>query len=314
MRFSLFFLFLCAASVALAEERFYQVIDASGRMQLIREGIDEKAVEKSAEEKSDSPRSRATDVSPSVSAEKFDETAPAPALVKASPSSPYAVYESDEYIDSEVMDESHRSNDKKRFVILSDGVGQRIENMSGTNEAFSAPLSTAISENYVALKNTYVPLPIVSAKDIRGGCLSEPQMNAAQLLPVGRISDIVFDKRLANYIAAGELVQTYRIRGHGARTVFLRSYAKTDLEPSFIVPLLAFADAKGCIDRVADSYFQRFYPETKSRHPLLEASLVMHSEDTYLLFIMPGGLINTVTDSPEYRISSVGRVSIKWQP
>ncbi|MDQ8036254.1 MAG: hypothetical protein REI12_02455 [Pedobacter sp.] len=300
-------LLIVVASHAEAEERFYQVIDAGGRVQVIREEVVASPAVAPAKKAADSP------VPPSRTA--VEKVQVPPSVSDKKPGAPYAAYDGGEYVDSEAMDESHQTNnERQRFVILNDGVGQRIENMDGSNQAFSSPSIEQKVEEGVQLKNTYLQLPVTQVQGMTNGCMSPVQRQQARSLASGRLTDVVFDRALSNFVTTGQLVEAYRINDVGVRTISLHSYSRTDFEPAFVVPFIAFADSKGCINRIVDGYFQRFYPETKSRHPLLEASLLMHSGDEYLLLIMPERAINTGNYQPEYRISSLGRVSIKWQP
>lgn len=315
MRACAFLMALCAMSVAKAEERFYQFIDASGRIQTIRQDVPQDAAEK--DERSASGAGSAPVPTPE---KQFAPAAmPMPAKAKSTQKSepPYAAYDGDEYLDSEVMDDSHAMSApaRKRFYVVNDGVGQRVENMDGAAEGFAVPAVAASDEvDYIELRDEYMQPSDVKISDVESGCLSSAQVKSAKALELGKLADLVFDKQLANYVKAGHLAETYRIEGRGFRSVSLRSYARTDIDPAFAMPLIAFASEKGCITRIADGYFQRYFPATKSKHAMLEASLVLHSDDVYVLLVMPVMHKGRAGFKPQYGISSLGRVSIKWQP
>lgn len=299
----------CSASSVFAEERFYQVMDANGRIQTIREPV-------RSDEKSKQNDKAVVDSATMSSSQSQKQSAASPDAAVVEPSNaPYAAYDSDEYLDSGALDASHSKNNKKHFYIVNDGAGQRIENMDGEAEE-GRPTSAAIGADaeYVELRDNYMVLPNASALDVAAGCLSEQQLGEAVVLSAGRLADVVFDKQLMSFVTPGQLMRTYHIDGQGLRTVLLRSYAKTDDDAAFVMPLVAFADAKGCILRVTNGYFQRYYPATKSKHSMLEANLVLHSDDVYIMIIMPMKHDEKSGIRPEYRISSLGRVSIKWQP
>lgn len=299
-----------SASTAIAEERFYQVMDASGRMQVIREPTSPSS-EKVEAVTASSPKLVDQNLVPVRSELQTQPSAKAKSVL-----APYASYDGDEYVDSEAMDNSHQTQrEKQRFFIMSDGAGQRIENMSGGYEQASASpsQSSVLQDEFLSLRVSYTQLPLTLARVMPNGCLSGQQIEGARALGSSRLSDVVFDKQLMNFVAPGQAIQVYRVSSEGARTISFRSYSRTDVEPAFAVPFVAFADGKGCINRIVDGYFQRFYPETKSRHPLLEGELVMHADDAYVMLIMPMSEVGGRNYKPEYRISSLGRISIKWQ-
>ncbi|MGH8493487.1 MAG: hypothetical protein ACRERR_10345 [Moraxellaceae bacterium] len=302
-------------SAADAEERFYQVIDASGRVQTLREPA---ALAAPVNKAPPSPEIK----KPSETAAKksSQKEADKSKTLKVDDVAPYAAYDGDEYLDSEVMDDSHgmtKGQSKKKFYLVNDGVGQRVESMDGDAveaQSSAASLSMMGAAEYVGLRDSYTQLSAENVSDIKSGCLSEKQLGDAVTLVADERADVVFDKQLTNYVKAGQLVEIYRIGAGGVRTVSFRSYAKTDIDQSFIVPVVAFADASGCVKRVADGYFQRYYPATSTKHAMIEASLVLHSDDVYVLLVMPGTSDKRLAFRPEYRVSSVGRVSIKWRP
>lgn len=310
--FLLLGLFLIAGEVS-AEDRFYQIIDANGHVQTIRQGGS--AVRPLAKmPTSGGIEAKQEELGQGVKDDVASTPLQNPAVTDAS-SPAYAPYDGGDYADSEALDANHKKSDRKRFYIINDAVGQRVEDMSADEvpeQVSVARLDTGLRP-YTELKEIFVQRPLEDVTDLALGCLSEPQLKKVIALDTGSLADVLFDGKLMAYFKPGQLVQAYRIGGEGFRSVALRSYARKDGNAAFVMPLIAFADRKGCITRVIDGYFQRFYESTKSKHAMLEAGLILHVEDSYVLVVMPPGDGAKRGFSPEYRISSVGQVSIKWQ-
>ena len=292
--------------LANAEERFYQVMDANGRMQTVRQPADEtdkKEGRKNSEAGSDQV------VKKTKSGQKKEVPAPGSVLPA------YAPYDGDSYLDSEVMDASHQKSDRKNFFILNDGVGQRIESTDGLQETgVAVPQVTDNVRDYIELQDISLRRPVSRAVNVKNGCLSRAQLAQSADLQASQLADVLFDGKVLNYVRSGQLLKTYQIAGVGIKTLTLRSYARTDDAPDFVMPLIGFADEKGCITRIEDGYFQRFYRATKSKHAMLEAGLILHADDAYVLVIVPSGKDVQDELKTKYRVSSLGRVSIKWKP
>lgn len=289
-----------------AEERFYQVMGADGRMQLIHDA----APANSATPQADKAPVDAGVVVDGKSEVLGKKSKPSNKLLDV-----YAPYDSEKYVDSDAMDEAHESagnGARQHFYVIPDGVGQRIEGM--TEEAPVAPVATVSEDaHFVDLRQSHTPRAISEVRGLQSGCLLEQNKIKAKPLAEGQLGDLVFDKRLANHVQSGEIVELYRLDTPGLRSATIKSYAMTDDEPAFVLPLVAFADKNGCVSRVDDAYFQRYRSASRYKHAMLEATLVLHVDDVYVLVVMPGERKNSAGAKLEYRVSSIGRVSLKWQ-
>ena len=137
-------IFASATACAVAEPRFYQVIDSNGRMQTILASDDEPSVQSSASSaqsempvsQSDTEKKEEQGVKPVASAPVTTAplVAPEPAASAVSSVENTVQAESPEegYIDSEELERSHfNPTKKKRFYTLNDGMGSRVEESDG---------------------------------------------------------------------------------------------------------------------------------------------------------------------------------------
>jgi hypothetical protein len=291
-----------------AEERFYQIMGADGRMQVIREPVpDKSSVDASASPLQ--PSSASSDI-------KGQAMEPTPQNQSKKLIEVYAPYDGEDYVDSDAMDAVHEGADngaKKHFYVIPDGIGQRVEGMSDEVPQAFVPDDALPAQRYVDLKQATTSRDISQIQGLESGCLLAADKENAKILQVGKLGDVVFDRRLANYVRPGEVVQLYRLEKPGLGSATIKSYAMKDNEPAFALPLLAFADKNGCVSRIDDAYFQRFYPADRYKRAMLEARLLVHVDDAFVLVIMPDGSEDRAENGLEYRVSSIGRVSLKWQ-
>lgn len=303
------------ACSATAEDRFYQVIDATGHVQVIREASPQRPAKNTAAQS----RSAALDAPPTSKA-----AASAPdAVIAVGPEqmqsppveAPYAAYNGEEFVDSEALDSAHEKPGKDKFYVMNDPAGTRIQSMSdGEGMAISSAHGELSTREYIALKDGSVVMTGPMLLHDEKGCFTEKQMRQGEELLAGHADDVIFDRKLPRFLPPNGLVQLYRVTGEGFGSLKVRSYARKDVDPDFVVPRLGFADSQGCITRVTDFYFQRYYSATKSKHPMLEADLVLHANEAYLFLLTPSGPVHEDQARPEYRLGSLGRVSVKWQP
>ncbi len=293
-----------------AEERFYQIMGADGRMQVIRESV--------ADDSSEAQSSGALPLKQSSAASepKDQDRAQAKDNPPRKLTEVYAPYDGEEYVDSDAMDAAHENPDngaKKNFYVIPDGIGRRVEGMSDEVQQASAPDDALSAKRYVDLRHSTMSRDIAQIQGLQSGCLLETEKKRAKLLPAGELGDVIFDRKLANYVRPGEVVQLYRLEKPGLGSATVKSYAMKDDEPAFALPWLAFADKNGCVSRIDDAYFQRFYPADRYKRAMLQASLLMHVEDAFVLVVMPDARKESTSNRLEYRVSSIGRVSLKWQ-
>lgn len=310
--------FSLLASAAMAEERFYQVIDASGRVQIIKGSTAGKtavpASDKSAVVTGGAPSSSVSEPSKVVPSPKSSGDVSSGKQGQLDNASPYADYDGDEFVSSEQMDAAHQTDSRAKFYVVSDAAGTRYESISGGEGAVNPlPVSEIQPRSYIDLKDNYASLQ--SFSDINQGkaCFSEKQMSSAEELDSDKMMDVLFAASFKAHISAKSPVQLYRVKGEGFGALQVRSYALKDENPAFVMPLMAFANADGCITRVVDGYFQRYYAPTISKHPMLEAELILHAEDVYVVLMMPEVSPAGTKKGLEYRVGSLGRVSVKWQ-
>lgn len=296
-------LLLClATATVVAEQRFYQVIDAQGRMQTLMapekmpeaEKPVESQVKPDAEPGTDddvpatagsgSEKEAAGEARPSVTA------APAAAAVRATPAP-------DEYVDSELLERTNfNPTNKKRFYVVNDGMGSRVEEsesqLNGTDEKAPAFFSadpvepfTPVGMELIETVDEQVLKTLIKAHSF---CLSEKELASASTLSRKSSFPVIIDRKTRQFLGAGGVVRVLRVSGDGLRKIGVSSYSKTERKPGFVIPVLAVANEKGCVIRaVPDGYFERRYVATKTRHERLEGSIIMMSAERFLLVVLP---------------------------
>lgn len=298
-------LFCLVTTVVVAEQRFYQVIDAQGRMQTIMAPESKPKAEKPAESQSGSDASATegkadTDVpatAVSVPENKaVDETRPSGKVTPAAAAT-QAMPTTDEYVDSELLESTNfNPTNKKRFYVVNDGMGSRVEEsesqVTGTdgNEPtfFSAgPVEpfTPVGMDLIETADEQLLKSLINAESF---CLGEKELTGASTLSRKSSFPVIIDRKTRQFLGAGGVVRVLRVSGDGLRKLAVSSYSKTERKPGFVIPVLAMTNEKGCVIRaVPDGYFERRYVATKTRHERLEGSIIMMSAERFLLVVLP---------------------------
>ncbi|HCT39714.1 MAG TPA: hypothetical protein DF427_00750 [Moraxellaceae bacterium] len=296
-------LLLCLVTTAVvAEQRFYQVIDAQGRMQTIMAPESKPKAEKPAEPqsgsdvfavegKSDTDAPATTVSVPENKA--VDETRPSEKVTPAAA----ATQATDEYVDSELLESTNfNPTNKKRFYVVNDGMGSRVEEsenqLAGTDGKeptfFSAgpvePFTPVVME-LIETADEQVLKSLINAESF---CLGEKELTGASTLSRNSSFSVIIDRKTRQFLGAGGVVRVLRVSGDGLRKLAVSSYSKTERKPGFVIPVLAMANEKGCVIRaVQDGYYERRYVATKTRHERLEGSIIMMSAERFLLVVLP---------------------------
>lgn len=290
-----------------AEQKFYQVIDPDGRVRTVK--IPE-PLPADADKAKPPPKAKAE--------VKEQGSVPGNAPIGSAP------YDGDTYMDSDVLESSGFNPEKKQhFYIINDGLKSRVEeNMEGIPAELveSGVAESGPTENK---ERRFSGLPDGSAqtsepaslKRLLGSdilCLAPDALKNPRSLEQGKTDTFVVDKPALNYKGSLGVVGVYQFPVSGIKTMTLRSYALSDSTPAFVRPLIALADAAGCIQRVLTEYFQSRHEATKTKHPGLEGEIMIHADELYLFIIAPED--STLAVSPSYPLSSYGQLSMKWQP
>lgn len=300
-------LLLCLVTTAVvAEQRFYQVIDAQGRMQTIMAAPEkkpetDKPVVSQAQPDVTYGEPGTTGDAPAIASpvpvkEAVDEVSssvtdkPAPAATPEAPAS-------DEYVDSELLESTNfNPTHKKRFYVVNDGMGSRVEETEsqltgadGKEPAFFAadPVApfTPVEMELIETVDEQVLKTLINAKSF---CLSEKELTGASTLSRKSSFPVIIDRKAWQFLGAGGVVRVLRVSGNGLRKLGIRSYSKKERRPGFVIPVLVMADEKGCAIRaIPDGYFDRRYGATKTRHERLEGSIIMMSAERFLLVVLP---------------------------
>lgn len=352
---------LLVAAPALAEQRFYQVMDAQGRMQTIMlpdesapgakaesgktesgkaepEKAEAEKTEPETGEQSNTPAA-ATPADPSATLLPAAVPAPVPDSVPGSvaPATPAAAgapsgqesVDDQEYLDSEALERSNFNPEKKkRFYLLNDGMGSRIEESDGAagGDRPDAPLFMAPKETPAYVKVLHAAPVDVQAHDallavfngaIRKSpegkplCLGKADRKNAQALAPDVSATVVIDSKARHFLGAAGVVSVFSVEGEGLRSIVVKSVSRSDRNPAFVAPVFAYADASGCVIRVtASGYFEHWLAATNSRHPLLEGRLTMLSGERFLLVVLPDG--RHTASASDFPSSTDGVLAVKW--
>lgn len=296
---------LSVFSAQVDAQQFYQIVDPDGRIRMIE---------------SSSPKIPSSDAHSSGSPEQLENATP-----EAAPRTPamdlkVRELDGDAYMDSEQFERSgFNPEKKKRFFILHDGMGGRVEEVESGLPV--APVGPAFKrdqvEPYQALPDhlqSYAFADPRSRALLAGAECLPPEMpeRVKRLSEPGKEHDVLLDRNAHLFVPAGGLVDAFRMpAGQVSRELLVQSYALRDRQPEFVSPIIALADKDGCVLRVVAGVFSRRYQATKSRHARVEGRLTLHTDERFVLIIMPAA--NT-QQGEGYAVSPYGRIGIKWLP
>lgn len=294
--------FICPA-LLYAEQGFYQEVGPDGHIRTVK-------IPQKADAEIEKIEAKPVDV-------KEPNVPKAKSAIVGKPEG-FAAYNGDDYLDSEHLEASGFNPEKKsRFYIVNDGLTSRVEeNLE--------PGSSALEKQSPQLEPVREgsPLPSEREEAIEAGlikallgrdqlCVDAESLKKAKSLVKSRSEDLLIDKRALQYQDSLGVLGAYKVSTEALVMLSLRSYAVAEKPPSFVSPMLAMADARGCIGRVVTGYFQTQYAATKAKHSMLQGAVTINPDEQYLL-VIPLKYKNTVDAS--FSRSAYGQLSIKWQP
>lgn len=315
-----------------AEQRFYQYMDAQGHIQTVV--LPEKSGKASAE--NEKPKEAvASDVTPDNASDKPKDPS-AVSEGSASPDVPDKMTGSastsneQEYLDSEELERSGFNREKKkRFYLLNDGVGGRIEESDGppggnNPDAASMFMQPVAPMEYFKILHSSPTelrsqdeLQAVFKTGIKGNsaarslCLERKVLQNARKLSSDISDSVLIDRKTWHFLGEGGVVAAFSVAGEGLRSIVVQSMSHSDRNPAFAEPYFVYADTNGCINRATTAgYFEHWLAATNSRHPMLQGHLTMLSGDHYLLVVLPGSSRVSSSDFPS---SPDGVLAVKWQ-
>lgn len=326
-----------AAANTAAEPRFYQVIDAQGQMQTLMvpdetsptetattpapaEAPESRAAgaastEPPASADIDTPVSLPAEGLPTATEDAGKETGVAPEAVDAKGADAEG-----EYVDSEELERSNfNPTKKKRFYLLDDSMGARVEESDGQltgvvengPDLFPQQTETALRvfETGTTEVTGTAALQSLLGKDTL--CLDDKALAKAAALGRGIPQSVAIDRKAWSFVGEGGVVQVFMVGGEGLRKLTLHSYSKSDRKPSFVMPVIGVADRKGCLVRaLTDGYFESWYGATKTRHHHLEGSLIMSSVEQFVLVVLPRRSL--VREDAGFSLTDDGLFAVKW--
>lgn len=289
-----------------AEDRFYQVVDPDGSVRTIE-------IPAEAPQAAPSPARPQTPAEPDKKTDAAD--APAPAVTEP------GVYDSDVYVDSEVFEQSgFNAKKKKKFFLMRDAAGGYVQQPDASDTVPAAatdspPVAVAAAPAADLPDEQHVidPASLPGAFSTLPKCFSRRDLRRATEVRVGSTYPVLMDGKTRLFVPDHGLVAAYHQPAAGSGSFLVRSYAKSDQQPGFARPYLAFTRQDGCITRLLTGYFRHSYEATQSRHAMLETSITVEAGERYLLVIKPGAG-DGITPPQTYSLSPDGQLGIKWQP
>lgn len=292
------------AGTCTANEKFYPIIGPDGNIQVIH-GFDPTTNSKSA---NPSKVDRAQNNNEAPSEIPLGGSKP---TQDSDDTSVIGKYDSESYIQSEVLDEAvARDKEKKKFYFINDVMGSRLNNVDESDDEFKVS-ALVQHENYTSLRSKRISLDADEAVRRFPGlprCLEENVAIDVGVVKMESPASLILNRQTYHFLPANRALALYRIEGRGLRTIVSGSFSRGDRKPAFVIPYLAFFDAHGCMTRLVYNYFDRLYPATDRTHPELEADLMVHSEESYLLVVAPSGKDSETVASLPYEPSEYGQL------
>lgn len=281
---------IAVASTAFADERFYTVMGPDGRLQVIKEApATAPAAPAASGARPDVAASGEASAAEAGKAPPDDRQAPG----QTTPGG-LAAYDSDEFTDVEVVDgELHKQQTRKRFYLINDGMGEQVRELpvapeasgeSAADMSVAKPLQKAA--RFRAIQTAYTELAGDSARTAYAGlreCLTREALGGLRDLVPDEAQSVVLSRQVYQFPDPAGMAAGYRVAGEGLRGVVLRSYSRTDRNPAYAEPALAFLDGQGCPRRIVTGYADKLYEATDKSHSSLRAELEMRGDERYLL-------------------------------
>lgn len=310
---------LCSvAAFAAAEQRFYQVIDAQGNVQIIEmpaSPAGKPAPSRSSPTPPDTPAPDGGRPAVPQPAVPVAPVAPAPAI---SDSNPTADSE-DGYVDSEVLESTNFNPErKKRFYVLDDALGSRVEESDGTfsSPVYSGPSDAAQPTGVTIASFTTTEVEtrdrdeLANALGLEGGCLARKQLDKGVAIKRGQTASVVFDEKAKVFMRHGRIAAVVDVQGEGLRKLLLSSYSRKERAKEFFMPVLVFLNRDGCAVRMlSGSYFEREYGATKSRHPYVQGGIIMSSDEQYLVMLVG----ERASMSAPFPVAEFGEIVVEYK-
>lgn len=278
---------LCSISSGLrAEERMYPIIDAQGRVQIIK---------------------NEQNAAPSISNNPNKNTLE-PATSTPTKEDPFRSLEDDVYVDSEYLEKkSFNLQDKKRFYYVPNGTsGQQVIESSDDNvvstptpafvksprrHAFYANAYQVLTKDWLEEQVPFIADFCQNHKKIKKKSRSFKEINA---LWIG--SDDVVVKAIDRILS----LKTVNTEEKDLR---VSSFATTNKNPKFYLPIVTFLDSQGCIVSGAWQYWSQAYPANENQFSAIEGLLRMPVATQYIVFSRP--VADLVTDLPQQNMGSL---------
>ena len=258
--------------VAYAEERAYPVIDAQGRVQILKSDVP------TSEKKTEITNDKKIIVQPKT---------------KSSQSDTFRSLDDDVYVDSEYLEQKNFNlEDKKRFYYVPNGaLGQQvIESDNNTPSASSSSVIRAkktrreafYSDSYQVIDEKIIDVhaPVIKSFCQQSAKLKKYLRPFKEINPLwlGTDSSIHEDIDRALVLPESNLAQ---------KQLRISSFATTNKKPKFYVPIVSFLDGQGCFLSGAWQYWSRAYPATEHQFASVEGLLVMPKNTKYVVFSRP---------------------------
>ncbi|MCP5175016.1 MAG: putative pilus assembly protein FilE [Moraxellaceae bacterium] len=274
---------------AYAEERVYPVMDAQGRVQLLKSQVEPAA--KDTQKESVTHQELATPAD-----NKSVPQTPAASPVPTQANEAFRQLENETYVDSDYLEKKNFNlQDKKRFYYVPNGTGsQQVIESNGdniaavpTSKVFASKRRTAFyADDYQVLSKEwllqYAPSTqqlCQQAKKLKKA--SKPFKDSNALWLTADSHSPRFDRVLAfSEVIAKE--QHLRIS----------SFASTNKSPKFYVPMVTFLDAQGCVLSGAWQYWSQAFPANEHHFSSVEGLLRVPSATQYLAFLAPVAELN----------------------
>ncbi len=276
---------------AYAEERVYPVMDAQGRVQLLKSQVEPATKNTAQKESSTHPES----VTPAN--EKSVPKAQLESSVSTQTSDTFRQLDNETYVDSDYLEKKNFNlQDKKRFYYVPNGTGsQQVIESNGDNivtvpttKVFASKRRTAFyADSYQVLSKEwllqYAPMTqqlCQQSKKLKK--VSKPFKDSNALWLTADNHTQRFDRVLA---FSETIAKEQHLR--------ISSFASTNKSPKFYVPMVTFLDTQGCVLSGAWQYWSQAYPANEHHFSSVEGLLRVPSATQYLAFLAPVAELNS---------------------